>query len=131
MKSAHLSRLSAFVLGAPAVVLLFGADNLLPTVIPGFTSSSAWVGQLAASGWIAVAMLNWMSRNTVIGGIFGRPLVLTNLTVYVVTATTLSKAAPLTAFPEAMMGAGAVAAGMAAAYGWLMMRGPLQADQPR
>jgi hypothetical protein len=131
MKSAHLSRLSAFILGAPAVALLFGADNLLPTVIPGFTSGSAWVGQLAASGWIAVAMLNWMSRNAVIGGIFARPLVLTNLTVYVVTATTLSKAAALTAFPEAMLVASAMAAGMAAAYGWLMMRGPLPADTPR
>lgn len=131
MRSAYLSRLSAFILGAPAVVLLFGADDLLPTLIPGFTSGNAWVGQLAASGWIAVAMLNWISLNTVIGGIFGRPLVLTNLTVYVVTATTLSKAAASTAFPAAMLGASAVAAGMAAAYGWLMMRGPLQADTPR
>lgn len=131
MKSAHLSRLSAIVMGVPAVALLFGADLLLPTLNPGFVPGHAWVGQLVASGWFAVAMLNWMSRNSVIGGIVGRPLVLTNLTVYVVTSTTLVKAAALTTFPTAMLVASAVSAGMAVAYGWLMMRGPLQAEMPR
>lgn len=116
------------MLGAPAVALLFGADALLPTLSPGFLPGHAWVGQLVASGWFAVAMLNWMSRNTILGGIFGRPLVLTNLTVYVVTATTLWKAAALTAFPTAMLVASAMAAIMAIAYGWLMVRGPLRAE---
>lgn len=116
------------MLGAPAVALLFGADTLLPTLSPGFVPGHAWVGQLVASGWFAVAMLNWMSRNTVLGGIFGRPLVLTNLTVYVVTATTLWKAGASTASATAMLVASATAAVMAIAYGWLMMRGPLQTD---
>jgi hypothetical protein len=126
-----VSRLSAIVLGAPALLLLFGADDLLPALISGFAGRDAWIGQLAASGWFAVAMLNWLSRNTVIGGIYGRPLVLTNLTVYVVIATTLWDAAPSSTVPAAMFAASAAAAVMAAAYGWLMMRGPLPADLPR
>jgi hypothetical protein len=131
MKSPYLSRISAILLGAPALVLLFAADDLLPALISSFAGRDAWLGQLVASGWLAIAMLNWLSRNTVIGGIHGRPLVLANLTVYVVIATTMWDATASTARPAVMLAGSGVAAVMAAAYGWLMMLGPLPADLPR
>lgn len=116
---------SAVLLCAAGLPLLFAADVILPRIIPGFPIASSWLGQLLAAGWLSVALFNWNSRHTVLGGIYGRPSVNLNLVVYVVSGLALLKAR------EATLAVRAIAVpfvAMAVVYGVLLFRGPL--DRP-
>ena len=82
MKSSILTRISAMVLGATGTALLFAPDGILQLLHPEFPVSAYWLGQLLGATWIGVASLNWYSRTKVLGGIYGRPILLANLAIY-------------------------------------------------
>ena len=79
MISSILSHISALVLFAAGLVLLFASDTVLPAILPGFPATGAWLGQLLAAAWLGVAASTWLQRRAVLGGIYGRPTVLANL----------------------------------------------------
>ena len=89
MISTVVSRVSAALLLAAGVVLLFAADAVLPALSPGLPASAAWLGQLLGAAWLGVAALNWLQRNQLLGGIYGRPVVFANLALYLVGALSL------------------------------------------
>ena len=130
--SSAVSRVSATVLLLGGAGLLFAADEVLPVLVPGFPPGGAWLGQLLGAAWLAVAALNWLQRASVLGGIYGRPVVLANLTLYFVSALTLLRTAlgglaPGRAAPAMLWMLCTVMAVMAAAYGALLLRGPFDA----
>jgi hypothetical protein len=90
--SSLLSRVSAAVLLLAGVALLFAPDVLLPALVPGFPPVAAWLGQLLGAAWLAVAALNWLQRAAVLGGIYGRPVVLANVALYFISALSLLRA---------------------------------------
>ena len=47
--------------------------------------------QLLGATYFAFAMLNWMSKDNVFGGIYSRPIIIGNLTHYLVGGLALSK----------------------------------------
>ena len=47
--------------------------------------------QITGSLYFAFAMLNWMSKGSLIGGIYGRPIAIANLTHFVIAGLTLIK----------------------------------------
>ena len=128
MISTQLSRASASLLLLGGVALLFIPDVILPAVVPGVPATSAWLGQLVAAAWLAVAGLNWLSQSVLLGGIYGRPVVMTNAVLYFITATTLSKAVTQSGTSAALWIMIVPAAFFAALYGWLLFRGPLERD---
>ena len=91
-KSALITRASAAVLASGGIALLFSSDSILPALAPGFPGHASWLGQIVGAGWLAVAALNWLSRSTLIGGIYGRPVVLTNLILYFIGSMVLLRA---------------------------------------
>ena len=130
--SSAISRISAVVLLLGGASLLFAADDVLPVLVPGFPPGGAWLGQLLGAAWLAVAAMNWLQRASVLGGIYGRPVVLPNLALYFVSALTVLR----TALGGAALGRAAsstlwmlcaVMAVLAAAYGVLLLRGPFDA----
>jgi hypothetical protein len=116
--STLISRASAVFLALCGLALLFAADAILPHLIPGFSPTGAWLGQLVAAGWLAVALLNWASQPGLLGGIYGRQVVLTNAALHFITATVLIKVV----IPTALF---------AGIYGWLLFRGPFERDFER
>jgi hypothetical protein len=82
-----LQTLSTAVLGASGIVALFA-----PEVFLGAISMAQlvphWPVQLFAAALLALAMFNWMTRGFAMGGIYGRPVVMTNFTFYFVAALT-------------------------------------------
>lgn len=123
--SSLLSRVSAVVLLLGGVVLLFAPDALLPALIPGFPATGVWLGQLLGAAWLGVAALNWLQRAAVLGGIHHRPVVFANLALYLVSALSLLRALAGGGAPPALWAAFVPAAALAAAYGALLLRGPL------
>lgn len=128
MISTGLSRASAGLLSSGGLALLFAPDVILPRLAPGFMVSDAWIGQLLAAAWLALAALNWLSRAALLGGIYGRPVVLTNAVFYFVAAMVLLRAIATRGVPPALWFLAAPAVILAAVYGWLLFRGPLERD---
>ncbi len=110
------------------LALLFASDLLLPRLIPAFPTAGAWVGQLVAAAWLAAAALNWLSRSALLGGIYGRPVVLTNAALYFITALVLLKAVTQPDASPALWLVAVPAVLLAAVYGWLLLRGPVERD---
>ena len=127
MISFRLSCVSAAVLLLGGAALLFAPDVLLPALVPGFPPTAAWIGQLLAAAWLGVAALNWLQRGAVLGGIYGRPVVVANLALYFVSAMSLLRAVVGGAAPMAAWAALALAAPLATVYGALLLRGPFDA----
>jgi hypothetical protein len=110
------------------LLFLFAADDILPRLIPAFPPSGAWLGQLLAAAWLGVAMLNWFSRSTLLGGIYGRAVVTTNAVLYFVSAMALLKIVTRPGISAAVWLLAVPFLLFAGVYGWLMFRGPFERD---
>jgi hypothetical protein len=121
MISSVISRVSALLLAATGLAMLFASDTILPQLLPGLLPSASWLGQLIAAGWLSIALFNWNARNTILGGIYGRPAVNLNLMLYLVSALALFKADGRS--PAVLM-IGVLFGVMAVVYGAALLRGP-------
>ena len=121
--SGRIAPASAALLAGAGVSLLFAADVILPSIVPGVSPNAGWLGQLLGAAWLGLAALNWLTRSSVLGGIYGRPIVLANTTLYFVSAMVLVNAATQ-ASSVPVWSATVVAAVMALLYGMLLFRGP-------
>jgi hypothetical protein len=90
---------SAAVLLVAGIALLFVPDTVLPRLVPAYPEAALWLGQLLGAAWLGMAALNWLNRSTVLGGIYGRPVVMANLALYCVSALVLLRAAERADFP--------------------------------
>jgi len=101
---------------------------VLPRLVSGYPEAAFWLGQLLGAAWLGVAALNWLNRSTLLGGIYGRPVVAANMALYLVSALVLFRAAGQAGFSSALWPLGAAAAVLAIAYAVLLFRGPLRRD---
>ena len=126
--STLITRASAGFLSLAGLVLLFASDAILPRLIAGFPPASAWLGQLLAAAWLGVAFLNWASQPALLGGIYGRPVVLTNAVLYFIATTVLLKIVVRRDAPAVLWLVTVPIALLAAIYVWLLFRGPFERD---
>lgn len=80
---------SAILMGLLAVCLTFIPMELANYL--KFETQNEVVFQMLGAAFLGLGMLNWMSKNQTLGGIYGRPVVMANFTNYAVTAITLLK----------------------------------------
>lgn len=128
--STLITTISALVLAAGGVALLFGSDELLPRVLPGTPAGATVLGQLVAAGWLALAWLNWNQRRMVVGGIYGRPTVLANLALYLIGAFSLAHPAMVGGATPALRALAVLFGALALVYAALLLRGPFGTDSP-
>ncbi|MBP6443847.1 MAG: hypothetical protein KA267_07500 [Gemmatimonadales bacterium] len=128
MMAGYVSRLSATLLAFCGLALLFAGDEILPRHLPGYPPGEVWFGQLLAAACLAMAALNWLSRHTLLGGIYGRPVVAANATGYFIAAITLLRPTLAGAFRPAGLLLTIPVTALAVAYAWLMFRGPFERD---
>jgi hypothetical protein len=128
--SSRLSVLSAAVLLLGGVALLFASDALLPALAPGFPPAAIWLGQFLGAAWLGVAALNWLQRGAMLGGIYGRPVVFTNLVLYFVSALSLLRRLLAGGIPPALWPVFAPTAVLGTLYAVLLLRGPFDSLKP-
>ena len=128
MISTWLTRASMVFLLVGGLVLLFAADEVLPRLVAGFPAGGAWLGQFLAAAWIALGLLNWFNQQTLLGGIYGRPVAMTNAVFYFIAAISLVKVAARGELPAGVWAVAVPMALFAIAYTWLLFRGPLERD---
>lgn len=90
---------SAVAMGLAGLAGTFAPHELLRFAGLSATGAFPVLVQLTAALYLGFAMLNWMARDSLIGGIYNRPVAIGNLVHFVVGALALLKyaaAAPLT-----------------------------------
>jgi len=83
---------------AAFMAVLGMAATFMPQELLAFAGSAAnattvLIVQIAGALYVGFAMLNWMARGLLIGGIYGRPLTVANLAHFMISALGLAKAA--------------------------------------
>jgi hypothetical protein len=125
-----ISRTSAGLLFIGGLALLFAPDAILPRLAPGLPASASWIGQLIAAAWLGVGSLNWLSRNAILGGIYGRPVVLANAVLYAITALSLIRPVLSGSLPAAVWCIVGPSAVFATLYARLLFGGPIEKRNP-
>ena len=119
-----MSVASAGLLLIAGIAFLFVADDILPGLIRGFPETGAWLGQLLGGARLAIAALNWLNRGARLGGIYGRPVVLTNAILYFIGAMVLLRIVARPDVSTPVVIATILFVIFTALYGWLLFRGP-------
>lgn len=70
---------SSAVYAAAGFPLMFAADEILRRVDGAVSPMGLWMGGMLGGALLAMALLNWFNRETLMGGIYGRPLLVGNL----------------------------------------------------
>lgn len=82
--------------------------------------------QLLGALYLGFAMQNWMAKESLIGGIYGRPIAIGNLVHFVVAALALVKIALRLPSDRVVLGLTIAYAVFAIAFGMMLFRSPVQ-----
>ncbi|MEO8431470.1 MAG: hypothetical protein ABI592_08175 [Acidobacteriota bacterium] len=85
MKLNPLLLITAGAYSIPGLGLTFAPSELVAYIGSPSHPAATWLAQLFGAALLGLASLNWFHRYAEVGGVFGRPVLLTNL-VFVVVA---------------------------------------------
>jgi hypothetical protein len=83
--------LSAMILALIGISLIFLPKEILDYFELSISDTLELIMQIIGSFYFAFAILNWMSKGSVIGGIYNRPIAMANLTHFVIAGLALIK----------------------------------------
>lgn len=116
---------SAIVLGVAAIALIFASEEILHSLNIESGRSMQLPLQTIGALYFAFAMMNWMTRESAIGGIYNRPIAVANTIHFSIAGLALIKA--VWSMHDAPLGAWIVAglyAIFAAAFAMVLLRHP-------
>ena len=91
MNTKSLMTLSAMILALVGISLIFLPNEILDYLELSVSETLQLLMQIIGSLYFALAILNWMSKGSLIGGIYGRPIAMANLTHFVIAGLALIK----------------------------------------
>ncbi len=111
---------SSVVMGLAGLAASFAPGELLGALHVTPTGPLPVLIQLLGALYVAFAMANWTAKDSLIGGIYARPLALGNLLHFMVGALALSKHEAAAGFQGPLVAALAVYVLFALGFGWLV-----------
>ena len=91
MNTKLLMTLSAMILALIGISLNFLPNEILDYFQLSVSETLQLLMQIIGSLYFALAILNWMSKGSFIGGIYNRPIAMANLTHFVIAGLALIK----------------------------------------
>jgi len=82
---------SAVMLGIAGIVFTFIPEEVLTYVHLETSRPQLFMLQISGALYFAFAMLNWMTKSSVIGGIYNKPIAVANFTHFFIGAMALLK----------------------------------------
>lgn len=70
---------SSIIYAGVGLSLAFAGDEILRRVDGSVSATGLWMASMLGGALLAFAVLNWFNRTTMMGGIYGRPLLVANL----------------------------------------------------
>lgn len=89
-----LMTVSALVLAVLGLPCTFAADIVLTRLAGSTSPVTEVIVQITGALYLGFAILNWMAKGSLIGGIYGRPVALGNFLHFLAAGLALIKAAP-------------------------------------
>ncbi len=83
---------TSLLLGVSGIVLTFAPDLITGSLGVNPSQASILLGQILGALYFGFAMLNWMTKESLIGGIYNRPVAVANLTHFMIAGLALVKA---------------------------------------
>lgn len=93
MNTKHLMVASSFITGLIGVAASFLPEEILNKVGQGTSEFFILIIQIAGALYLGFAIMNWMAKTVLIGGIYARPLCMGNFLHFAIAAIVLIKAA--------------------------------------
>ena len=103
-----------------ALVVSFAGVDLLLAMDVAVTPAATPLLKLLGAALLGFAIMNWMAKGTMIGGIYARPLSAGNFLYFTIAALSLLKPLFGGALPVALIVAMTIHAAFAVAFGWLL-----------
>ena len=91
MNTKILMTLSAIILALIGISLIFLPKEILDYLELSVSETLQLLMQIIGSFYFAFAILNWMSKGSIIGGIYNRPIAMANLAHFVIAGLALIK----------------------------------------
>lgn len=82
---------ASFMLGVTGIALSFFPQEISMILHAHITTTLTIILQLLGALYFGFAMLNWMAKETLLGGIYGKPIVAGNVIHFVIGALALIK----------------------------------------
>jgi len=93
MNTKLIMKSTAILLAAIGLSLTFAPDKVVESLGIDNSVVLQLMFQLLGAAYFAFAMLNWMAKGAIIGGIYNRPIVVANLAHFLIGGLALTKAA--------------------------------------
>jgi hypothetical protein len=120
MSTKLLMVVSSIFLGLAGIIAVFAPQELLSAVQAPVTQPLPVVTQLMGALYLAFALTNWTAKDSVIGGIYNRPISLGNFAHFTVGALVLAKYQVSDGAPALFIVVLIVYAVFALIFGWLV-----------
>ncbi len=91
MNTKLLMTAASIVLGATGIVLSFLPQEISTLLHAHTTTTLTVILQMLGALYFGFAMLNWLAKDSLLGGIYGRPIVAGNVAHFVIGALALLK----------------------------------------
>jgi len=91
MNTKSLMTLSAMIYALIGISLIFLPNEILDYLELSVSETLQLLMQIIGSLYFALAILNWMSKGSIIGGIYNRPIAMANLAHFVIAGLALIK----------------------------------------
>lgn len=91
MNTKLIMSIVAIVIGAVGIFLSFAPDILLGYLHMDLNATNLLMIQIIGALYVGFAMLNWMAKGMMIGGIYSRPLVVANFAHFLIGGLALIK----------------------------------------
>lgn len=89
MNTKLIMTLSAIYMGIMGIIFIIIPDIVLSQLKIEFNNTTVLLLQLMGALYYGFAMLNWMTKSAVIGGIFNRPIAVANFTHFFIAGISL------------------------------------------
>jgi len=120
MKTKLIMAASALTLGVAGLALTFAPAEILKSLGVSGNAAVTLAFQITGALFLGFALLDWMMKESTIGGIYNRPLAAGNFMHFFVGAIALVKAVMAGHTQPAMWVAAAIYAVFAVGFGWLL-----------
>ena len=125
MNTKVLMTISSIILGVFGLSLIFGAEEISNIIVASDNQVILLVFQILGATYFGFAMLNWMTKHNLIGGIYSKPLVIGNLVHFLVGSFALVKIVMhLENNIEIMWGLTIIYVGLTLCFGYVLMTDP-------
>lgn len=114
---------SSIFMAVTGLAFSFFPEEFLKTFNETGSPLNLLILQLVGALYLGFAMLNWMAKGSLLGGIYNRPIALGNFMHFLVAGLALLKSAPGLAIPQ-LWGLTVIYAGFALAFGFVVFTHP-------